>query len=131
LLAKTRHLDGTHLLTVLLTKQRQRPPRNGTVEVHHGKVQGRISPDLLVNQALDAIQFTLAEAGKMRKIEPQAVRRHQRPSLLDVLAQDLPQGCMQEVRGRMILADRLPAWRINVELHGHFVPHSAALDYPV
>src|SRR5712691_8659868 len=67
----------------------------------------------------------------MRKIEPQAVWCHQRPGLLDVLAQDLPQGRMQEVRGRMVLADRLSAWGIDVELHGHFVPHSAALDHAV
>src|SRR5712691_2575899 len=38
---------------------------------------------------------------------------------------------MQEVRGRMVLADRLSAWGINVELHGDFVPHSAALDHAV
>src|SRR5262249_32267483 len=92
LFTKARYLNSTYLLAIFLTKQRQRPTSNGAVEVHHGDVQGRISPDLLVDQALNAVQFTLAEAGKMRKIEPQTVRCHQRPGLLDVLAEDLPQG---------------------------------------
>src|SRR4029453_17032515 len=38
---------------------------------------------------------------------------------------------MQEVRGRMIFADRLPAGRIDFELHGHFVPYRATLHHTV
>src|SRR5689334_17784042 len=31
----------------------------------------------------------------------------------------------------MVFADRLPAGRIDVELHGHFVPYRATLYHPV
>ena len=45
----------------------------------------------------------------MREIEAQAIGRHQRPLLLDMFAQHLSQGGMQEMRGGMIQRDRLAA----------------------
>src|SRR5262249_10088514 len=48
-----------------------------------------------------------------------------------MLAKNLPQRCVQEVCGRVVLADRLSAGRIDFELHGHFVPHRATLHYTV
>src|SRR5215813_2661584 len=48
-----------------------------------------------------------------------------------MLTKNLPQRRMQEVRGRMVFADRLPAGRIDVELHGHFVPYRATLHHTV
>ncbi len=69
-LAKAGDLDGAHLFTVLFTKECQRPPGNGTIEIHRHHLQGGIGPDLLVDQALDAVQLALAEARKMCKIEP-------------------------------------------------------------
>src|SRR5262249_40184207 len=69
LFTKARHLNSAYLFAVFLAKQRHCPSSDGAIEVHDGDVQGRISPDLLVDQALNAVQFTLAETGKMRKIE--------------------------------------------------------------
>src|SRR5215510_7363263 len=48
-----------------------------------------------------------------------------------MLTKNLPQRRMQEVRGRMVFADRLPAGRIDFELHGHFVTYRAPLHHTV
>src|SRR4029450_13501180 len=48
-----------------------------------------------------------------------------------MLTKNLPQRRMQEVRGRMVFADRLPAGRIDFELHGHFVTYRATLHHTV
>src|SRR5215475_15333527 len=48
-----------------------------------------------------------------------------------MLAKNLPQRRVQEVRGGVILADRLAAGRVDFELHGHFVPDRATLHHTV
>ena len=52
----------------------------------------------------------------MREIETQAVGRDQRPFLRHVIAEDLPQRFVQQMRGRMILPDGASPCMIDIQV---------------
>ena len=54
----------------------------------------------------------------MREVEAQAIGFDQRSLLRDVLAQHLAQGAVQEVRGRVVAADRVATLAVDVERSG-------------
>ena len=53
---------------------------------------------------------------RMHEVEAQAIRRHQRAALRDVIAEHLPQRLVQQMRRRVMGADRGPSGMIDFEL---------------
>ena len=109
--------DAYHpnLIPILLPKQRHRVIRiDGLVDGHVGKrLNFYIAQQFLVDQVLNILQLFVFDGGEMRKIKPQMTRRHQRPRLLHMLAQNLAQTGMQKMRSRVIPHSRNPTLRIH------------------
>ena len=67
-----------------------------------------VGDDLLVGQVLDPLQLLGGDRRVVAEVEPQPVGRHQRAGLLDVVAQHLPQGPVEQVGAGVVAADGLP-----------------------
>ena len=80
---------------------------------------------MLVHQVFDIEQVLLVERRIVGEVEPQAVRRHQRPGLLHVRAERLPQCRVEQVRRRVVAAGGIAALNI------HFGCHQVADAQPV
>ena len=120
-------VDGqhAHLVGILFAKQRHGAGVHGLVKVHDLRDNLFVLEDLLVHQVFDIEQVLLIQPRVVGEVEPQAVRRHQRPGLLDVRAQRPPQSRMQQVRGRMVAPGGI------APLNVHFCRHHIADAYCV
>lgn len=96
------HLQDAHLLAVLFAEQRHRSEIQGLLHAHVVDLGRTVGADLGVHPALDLGQFGLRHRLEVREVEAQAIRRHQRALLLDMRAQHLAQGRMQQVGGRVV-----------------------------
>src|SRR3546814_11219830 len=76
-----------------------------------------IAADLRVDQGFDLGQLLVADRLKMGKIKAQAIGRHQRTLLADMLAEHFAQRRMQQLGGGMVDHDRLPPIAIDVGSH--------------
>ncbi len=88
------HRHHAHLVAIFFVHRHQ-PRRDLVILQHHG-----------IGDILDAAQFVRRDRLGMHKVEAQAVRRHQRATLRDVVAQHLPQRLVQNVRRGVMGADR-------------------------
>ena len=88
--------------------------RGPFLRVHRG-----VAANLLVDDALDPFLFVDGDGLEMDEIEPQAIRRHERPRLLDVTAQHLAKRRVQQMRRRMVAPRGVS--RLGVDLCGHDV----------
>ena len=61
-----------------------------------------VRPHLLVHYPLDSAQLVFAHRLQMVEVKTQVFRPHSRTPLPNLLAQNLPQGLMQQVRSRVI-----------------------------
>ena len=68
-----------------------------------------VGQDLLVGQVLDPLQLLGRHRLVVAEVEAQAVGRDERPGLLDVAAEHLAQGPVQQVGAGVVAADGLPA----------------------
>ncbi len=127
--AKSRHFDGADVVAVFFTKQGHRTAGEGVIQAGDLGLHGGVVPQLFVYQEFNALQFTLAQARKMGKVKPQAIRGDEGTGLFDVIAQDLPQGGVQEVGGGVILANFFAPLLVNAQLQGHARLHAAAFDH--
>ena len=64
----------------------------------------------------------------MRKVEPQPLLRDQRTFLGNVIAEPAAQGGMEQVRGRVIGADRIAPGLVDFEVDGVAHPNRPGLD---
>ena len=70
-----------------------------------------------VDLVLDRLQLAGADGCRMREVEAQALRPHGRAGLLDVLAELVAQGALQQVRGGVVGHRRPPALGVDARVH--------------
>ena len=73
----------------------------------HLGLDRRVLQDLLVDDLLDLEQLLARERREVHEVEPQPIRRDERPRLLDVRAEHLPQRRVQQVRGGVVAPRRV------------------------
>ena len=99
------HRHHAHLVAVFLAEQRARAGRDGVVDRHQPRGDGRILQHDVVGDVLDLFQFLRRDRLGMREVETQPVGRDQRALLRDVIAEHLAQRLVQQMRGGMVLPD--------------------------
>ena len=104
-----------HLVAILLPEQ-----SHGVISIDRlvdrnvsNGLDDLIAQHFLINDVFNILQLFVFHRGKVRKIKPQMIRRHQRPRLLHMLPQNLAQPGMKQMRSRVIAHSRLP----NVSIH--------------
>ena len=125
--------DHANAVPVFLVEQRHRPGRQGVLVRHHLRPHGEDGEDLLIHPRLEPGAFVRGDGAEVQEVEPQPVRRHTRPCLARVLAQDLPKGTVQEVGRGVIPHDVPPARGVHHETRGlphpHLPGHPPAVDH--
>ena len=87
-----------------------------SVDASTSVVDRRVPDDLLVDDALDAIELVARDRLEVHEVEAQAVGRDERARLLDVGAEHLAQRGVEQVRRRVIAARRVAD--VGVDLGG-------------
>src|SRR5439155_14683394 len=72
---------NTNLVAVLFAEQRHRARLDRLLGGPHLGRHRRIAADLLVDDALDAIDLVAGHVVEMHEVEPQAIWHHERPGL--------------------------------------------------
>ena len=112
-LDRTARLEHTHDVAVLLAEEGDRAEALGLVlgclEGPHRRVRQRLA----VRQVLDAGDLLGAERRVVREVEPQAIGGDERAGLLDVLAEHLAQGVVDEMGRRVVAADRVAPFDVD------------------
>ena len=106
-------LDDAHLIAVLLAEQRGDAAFAGRVKRGLVNVGGRCGHDELVGNALDLRQLLGRNRGEMREVEAKAIGTHIAAGLGDMLAEDLTQRGVQDMRGGMVARDACATIRIH------------------
>ena len=88
---------------------------------------GAMQAQQVVEEACGILPGRL-DRGRLRKIEAQAIGRDQAALLRDMAAEPLAQRSVQQVRRRMVGADRGTAFMIDIELHAVADLHRTRLD---
>ena len=101
--------DHAHDVAVLLAKEGDGAGGAGVPEAHDAGHDGLGGKDLRVDKALDAIKLVGGHGLEVGEVKAQAARLDEGAGLGDVLAQDLLEGGVQEVRGGVVAADELAA----------------------
>ena len=106
-----RQLDHAHLVAILLAEERHRVVLvDGHVDGHVVKgFDCRVGQDFAVDDVLDLFEFLVGDLGEVGEVETQAIGMHGGAGLLDVRAEDLSQGRVQQVRAGVIAADGVAA----------------------
>ena len=123
LLAEVADADDPDGLPVLLLEDGRGTLADAFLERRHPSRERHVGPDPVVDDLLDAPDLLAGQWGEMGKIEAQAGRRDERAGLLDVVAQHLAQGRVEEVGRGVIVRRRLPPDEI-----GHGVDAVAFAD---
>ena len=110
------HRDHADLVAVFFAEQRARAGFAGVVDRHQPRRDLVIFQHHLVGDVLDAGEFFRRDRLRMHEVEAQPIRRHQRAALGDVIAEHLPQRLMQQMRRRVMRADRGAPGVIDFEL---------------
>src|SRR5215211_4038629 len=106
-------LDHSHQVGVLLPKEHHRAEVTCLLE-RGGKVPDRlVLRYLLQRELLDALDLIICDPPCVAVVEAQPVRPDVAARLHDLLAKDCPQCPVQDVRGRVVCLDLLPAHPVN------------------
>ncbi len=100
------HRNHAHLVAVFFAEQRARPGVAGVVDRHQPRGDLVVFQHHIVGDILDPAQLFRRDRLWMNEVEAQPVRRHQRAALRDMVAKHLPQCLVQQMRRRVIGADR-------------------------
>ena len=111
------HGEHPHYITVLLTKQSHRAFFLGGIHIGNVDIYRRVLQNLLVNRTLDFSQLLRSHGFKMGEVESQFVRVDQRALLGNVLAQNIAQRRVQQVRGRVVALGTFTAGMINPRIY--------------
>ena len=102
------HRDHADLVAVFLAEQRARAGFAGVIHRHQPRGDLVILQHHIVGDVLDAGEFFRRDRLRMHEVEAQPVRRDQRTALRDVIAEHLAQRLVQQMRRRVMGADRGP-----------------------
>src|SRR5262249_22266932 len=119
LFAEIRDIDDSYLIAVFLPEQRHRARADGLVEGHDFGLDLSVAKDLLINEPLNFLDLGFVQRRIMREIETETRWLDDAACLLHMRAQRLAQGCVQQVRGRMV-ALRRESQRV-LDLRAHLV----------
>ena len=101
------HRHDAHLVAVFLAEQRARAGLLGVVERHQPRLDRRVLQHDVVGDVLDLRSISCGgDRLGVDEVEAQAVGRDQRALLRDVIAEHQAQRLVQQVRRRMVGADR-------------------------
>ncbi|EGY00849.1 hypothetical protein AZA_84542 [Nitrospirillum viridazoti Y2] len=111
------HADDADLVAVLLPEQRHGALLDGLGRGHQAGDDLAVAQDAGVHCRLDHAHVVIRQRRRLADVEAQALRRHQRALLRDMLAQALAQGLVQQVSGGVVGADVAPAAAVHAQLH--------------
>ncbi len=97
-------LDDAHFVAVFFAEEGHRAALDGVLGVFHVGHDRRVPEDLLIHDAFNGEPFVGCEGGKVREVEAEAIRRHERSCLTHMCPERLPKRGMQQVRRRVIAA---------------------------
>ena len=114
------HPDDADRLPVPLVEDRRRPRLHRLGKGKDLGLDGAVRPDHPVGLVLDACHLLLVDPRKMGEVEPEPLGVHEGAGLLDVLAQDLLQGGLEEMGPGVVRLGR-PALLVE-HLQAHRIP---------
>ena len=125
--------DGkhAHFLAVFLAEERHRARIDSLVRAHQPGHDLVVRADFGVHLRLDGGDLGRIERFRMREIEAQPLLRDQRAFLCHVIAKMVPQRGMDQMRRRVVRADRIAAFDIDAEVNGITHRYAAAAHLPV
>ena len=110
---------------ILVPEKRQRPGSQRLFERRDVRLDLRVQPDLVVHLLLDVAQLFGIHVREVREVKAQPLRRIQRPGLLHMRPQNIPQRRIHQVRPRVVADNPRPPLRIGH--HRHAIPHAQRL----
>ena len=103
------HLHHAHDLAVFLPEDRRSAHFSGLIERLLETRHRHVLPNFFIDQPFHRFQIPVTDRRKMREVEAQPIRGHQRSGLVHVIPERLSERTMQKMRGRMI-PGRGSAW---------------------
>ena len=110
------HRDHADFVAVFFAEQRACAGFAGVVHPHQARGDLVILQHHVVGDVLDAGELFRRDRLRMHEVEAQAIRRDQRAALGDMIAEHLPQRLVQQMRRRVMGADRGAPRVIDFEL---------------
>ena len=111
------HLYYAYHITIFLPKQRRCAQFSRFIDACLDRRSLQIGKNHRVHFVLNRPQLIGGHGLEVREVEPQSVRIDHRSLLQRVLAENLVQRRMQQVRCRMVSRNRQPALAINLRVH--------------
>ena len=96
------HAQYAHTVAVLLAEQRHGALGLGGLDVGFFGLHRGVLADLRVDDVFQRLDLLRLDRFEVAEVETQTLAIHQRAFLLDVIAQDLAQRRVQQVRGRVV-----------------------------
>ncbi|MGY4377625.1 hypothetical protein ACVWZ3_005264 [Bradyrhizobium sp. i1.3.6] len=110
------HRDDADLVAILFAEQRARAGLARFIDSHHACRDFVVLQHHVVGDVLDAGKLFRRDRLRMHEVETQTIRRDHRAALGDVVAEHLAQRLVDEMRCRMVRADRGTPAVIDLEL---------------
>ncbi len=111
------HPDKSDLVGVFFVEDGLGAGLEGLFFGHDTRFHGNVGLDVFVHEHLDPVELGLFYLGKMGEIETKTVGRHERTGLFDVIAQDVAQCGVEEVRARMVGLDGPSRFHLHLKTH--------------
>ena len=99
---EARHADDAHDIAVFLREERHGAGLLGFLKAHVRDLDVLALEDDLVDELFDIRELLRRDRLEVREVEAQAVRRDGGAGLVDLVADDLLEGCLQEMRCRVV-----------------------------
>ncbi len=92
-------------LRIFVAKESQSTRVQGLLQRHDARLDLRIQANLFINLLLDVVEFFRANRSKVRKVEAQPFGSIQRAGLLHMVAQNVAQRSVDQVRSGVVPHD--------------------------
>ena len=126
------HRDDPHRVAVLLAEQGHGAGVDGFLGLPYLGLHGVVRIHAGVDLALDRVQRLGADRSAVGEVEPQPVGRDERAGLLDVRAEALAEGGVEQMGRRVVAADGVAALPVHVRRHPVAFPQASPRDpHPV
>ena len=112
------HAEHADFVTILLAEQRHRARLDRFFGRHQPRRDRLIGADFGVHFGFNRRNVLGSQSGRLREIETQPVGRDQRALLCHMRAQPVAQRGVEQVRGRMVGADRIAALDVDRQPDG-------------
>src|SRR5262249_6576158 len=106
-----------HFVAVFFAEERHRTRRYRFLRRCDSCFNGCVLQDVRVDDLLDVQQFVSRERTEVHEVEAEAIGCDKRSGLLDVRAKHLTKRRVQQMRRRMVAANRRPSRRVDFRDH--------------